>query len=187
MGKLDIQLFQYIRSFVGMSDSMDFFGIFCATFLLPIMFAALLIGVHFMRRRDHVSARDIVVHALCAAGLGFFVREIIGVLFYRLRPFLSHSIEPLIQLAFIDGSFPSGHATAAFALATITIKHDTLWGAVFALFACLVAWGRVYVGVHYPFDVIAGAILGILSARAIEWVDHIEWASIGHRLGMRRR
>lgn len=182
MRNFDLQVFQYIRSFVGMTDTLDFFGIFCASILLPIMFAALLFGARFMRRRDHVSPREIVIHALCAAGLGFFMREIIGVLYYRLRPFLTHSFEPLIQLSFVDGSFPSGHATAAFALATIVLKYDALWGIIFALFAGLVAWGRVYVGVHYPSDVIAGAILGVLSARAIEWIEHYEWSNIGHRL-----
>lgn len=186
MSSLDTQAFYLIRSFVGTTDTLDFFGVFCASILLPIMFGALLFGAHFMRRKDHVAPREIILQALCAAGLGFFLREIIGLLHFRVRPFMAHSFEPLISLSFIDSSFPSGHAMAAFALAAIVLKYDTLWGGIFAILAGLVAWGRVYVGVHYPSDVIAGAILGVLSARSIEWIEHYEWSKISHRLGFRQ-
>lgn len=186
MGNLDTHAFYFIRSFVGTTDALDFFGVFCASILLPVMFAALVFGARFMRRRDHVAPREIILHALCAAGLGFFLREIIGMLHFRARPFMAHAFEPLISLSLVDSSFPSGHATAAFALAAIVLKYDTLWGVIFAIFAGLVAWGRVYVGVHYPSDVIAGAILGVLSARSVEWIEHYEWSKIGHRLGFHR-
>lgn len=186
MGSIDVQVFNVIRGFVGTTDALDFFGVFCASILLPIMMISLVFSARFMRRKDHVAPRDIILQALCAAGLGFFLREMIGLLHFRARPFMFHSFEPLIRLSFIDSSFPSGHAMAAFALATIILKYDTLWGAIFAVFAGLVAWGRVYVGVHYPSDVIAGAILGVLSARSIEWIEHYEWSKIGHRVGIRR-
>ncbi len=58
-------------------------------------------------------------------------------------------------------SFPSGHATVGFACATvIALSVPRLRWPVFAL-AALIAWSRVYVGVHYPLDVLAGALLGV--------------------------
>lgn len=58
-------------------------------------------------------------------------------------------------------SFPSGHATVAFACATvIALAVPRLRRRLFAL-AALIAFSRVYVGVHYPLDVLAGAALGV--------------------------
>ena len=64
-------------------------------------------------------------------------------------------------------SFPSGHATVSFACATVlALAVPRLRWPLFAL-AALIAWSRVYVGVHYPGDILAGAALGVLIATAL--------------------
>jgi undecaprenyl-diphosphatase len=74
--------------------------------------------------------------------------------------------EPLVRTPH-DGSFPSGHAATSFAAATIlSFAFPRLAPFLFVL-AALIAWSRVYVGVHYPLDIIGGAILGILVALAV--------------------
>ena len=68
--------------------------------------------------------------------------------------------EPLVRLP-ATHSFPSGHATVSFACATVlALAVPRLRWPLFAL-AALIAFSRVYVGVHYPLDVIAGAVLGV--------------------------
>lgn len=70
---------------------------------------------------------------------------------------------PLVGLP-ATGSLPSGHATVAFACATVlALGRPRLAPWLFAL-AGLIAFSRVYVGVHYPFDVLAGAVLGVAIA-----------------------
>jgi undecaprenyl-diphosphatase len=74
--------------------------------------------------------------------------------------------EPLLE-APTTYSLPSGHATVSFACATVlALAVPRLRWPLFAL-AALVAWSRVYVGVHFPGDVLAGAVLGVGIAIAL--------------------
>jgi undecaprenyl-diphosphatase len=85
----------------------------------------------------------------------------------RDRPPVSRPVpEPLLE-APSTYSLPSGHATVAFACATVlALAVPRLrWG--FYALAALIAFSRVYVGVHYPFDVAAGAVLGVTLAIAL--------------------
>ena len=68
--------------------------------------------------------------------------------------------EPLITTP-TSHSLPSGHSTTAFAAATILGAYFPRFRLPFYALAALIAWSRVVVGVHYPLDVIAGALLGV--------------------------
>lgn len=85
----------------------------------------------------------------------------------RDRPPLSNpDPEPLVQLP-ATYSFPSGHATVSFACATVLILAVPRLRVPLYVLAALIAFSRVYVGVHYPFDVLAGAVLGVGIATAL--------------------
>jgi undecaprenyl-diphosphatase len=60
----------------------------------------------------------------------------------------------------LDPSFPSGHAVYAFMMATLLSTWFRRYRVVFFILAGLIAWTRIYLGLHYPTDVIAGALLG---------------------------
>ena len=64
-------------------------------------------------------------------------------------------------------SFPSGHATTSFACATVLALLLPRLRVPLFLLAAAVAWSRVYVGVHYPLDVLGGAVLGVAIALAL--------------------
>jgi undecaprenyl-diphosphatase len=66
-----------------------------------------------------------------------------------------------------DHSFPSGHAATSFAAATVLAAAVPRAAPVWYLLAAAIAFSRVYVGVHYPFDVLAGAALGVGVAIAL--------------------
>ena len=66
-----------------------------------------------------------------------------------------------------SGSFPSGHATIAFACATVIAWASPKLAVPAFLLAAAIAFSRVYAGVHWPLDVLGGAILGVLLATAL--------------------
>jgi undecaprenyl-diphosphatase len=77
--------------------------------------------------------------------------------------------KPLVGVPHSD-SFPSGHATIAFTCATTLSFAAPRAAPGFFLLAAAIAWSRVYVGVHYPLDVLGGAALGVLIATALRWL-----------------
>ena len=101
------------------------------------------------------------IAALLASGGALLVNVILASIWYRPRPYVAHpdQVHHLLSHS-TDGSFPSDHAAAAFAIATVLITYRRFPGLVALAIAALVAYSRVYVGDHYPTDVIAGAVIG---------------------------
>jgi membrane-associated phospholipid phosphatase len=105
---------------------------------------------------------------LVAAASDLISSKLIKENIFRLRPCRDTEVMPLIRF-FVNycpgsSSFTSSHATSHFAQATFfffTLRHVIgKWSLLFFLWAFSIAYTQVYVGVHYPFDVICGAILG---------------------------
>jgi undecaprenyl-diphosphatase len=100
---------------------------------------------------------------LVAFGLSLALRQLIG----RDRPPLVYpEPKPLVSVPG-SGAFPSGHATTAFACATVIAWASPRLAVPAFVLAAAIAWSRVYVGVHWPLDVLGGAALGVLIATAL--------------------
>ena len=83
------------------------------------------------------------------------------------RPFLAlKDVHLLVKELDKSHAFPSGHATLAF-LAAVILANYFKRGYLFFLIAIAICFSRVYVGVHYPYDVLAGAVLGSLIGLAL--------------------
>lgn len=82
----------------------------------------------------------------------------------RLRPFELRESIKLILPPPHDYSFPSGHTSASFAAAISVLLHSKKWGISAAMLACIIAFSRLYLYVHFPTDIIGGILFGLLSA-----------------------
>ena len=88
----------------------------------------------------------------------------------RIRPYdINTSIELLLP-ALSDFSFPSGHTYAAFAGAVTLFIFYKKTGIAALILACLIAFSRLYFYVHFPTDIMAGMVMGILLALFSVWL-----------------
>jgi undecaprenyl-diphosphatase len=136
-------------------------ALFVATLLLVFLFA------NGERLR---SWRRAAVAAALSAGLALLVGKAISELVDRARPFVvdPHGVH-LFSGHAADPGFPSDHATGAFAVAMAIYLRKRSWGVAALVAAAVLSVGRVAIGVHFPSDVLGGAVLGCLAASVL-WI-----------------
>ena len=165
---LDISGVQALNGLAGRAVTLDAALIFAASGLIFVMVAT--VGAYVAAEWTYADFKGRVAdawHVICAFLLAFAVEHLIGYLWFRPRPFVvMQEVVKLIEKSPLEKSFPSGHATAAFAMAFALFLHDRKWGWLLIAMAVLVGLGRVAVGVHYPTDIIAGAVVGFAAAAA---------------------
>jgi undecaprenyl-diphosphatase len=141
--------------------------VLASEYLFIAMVAALVLAA-IVRRSSLTRATGVV--AAISTGLALLIAKVIGDLVDRPRPFVAHSsIHDFLAHA-PDAGMPSDHATAAFAIGTAIFLAHRRAGAVVLLAATVLALGRVFLGVHYLSDVVAGAALGAAVAIGVTWV-----------------
>ena len=153
--------FTFIHQLAGASKILDGIGIFCAEYLpyiIIVFFVIALFARHTWRERISLTLFT-ALSVLVASGL---IKAIINYLYPIDRPFVAQHFTPLITHA-IDPSFPSGHAVFFFTIATVVfMQMSARWGIVAYLAAILIGIARIFVGVHYPVDILGGAVIGML-------------------------
>jgi undecaprenyl-diphosphatase len=113
--------------------------------------------------------RIIATTALLALALALAANGAIGLVIHNPRPFVA-GIGHTFLAHRANSSFPSNHATVFFTYAAVLMVFGKDWLAVaFGVFGLLVAWSRVYLGIHYPLDMVGAAVVGALSASATVW------------------
>jgi undecaprenyl-diphosphatase len=111
--------------------------------------------------------RRAVLYAALTAAIGLGVNQIIGHLWARPRPGVGHVVTQLLG-GTNDPSFPSDHATLAFGLALPILLVARRWDIVLLVAALLIGFARVYVGRHYPGDIL-GSLVVALAVTAGVW------------------
>jgi undecaprenyl-diphosphatase len=123
--------------------------------------------------------RRIGFMALVAIILGAVLGEgILKHLVKRIRPSADIPAMKLLITKPLSFSFPSGHTTSSFAAAGILFRYFKKYAIGFFILASLIAFSRLYLYVHYPTDVLAGVVLGLICSRiTISLFNKMGWVN----------
>ena len=164
----ELSIFNSLHGLVDLSSLLNWLFIFFAQYLgyfLIIGFLVILFLEKDWRQRLYYSSFA-VLSVVLSRGI---LTETIRFFFDRSRPFVVLNFEPLVSHA-VTPALPSGHAAFYFALALAVLLINKKWGLIYLGFASLMGIARVIVGVHWPLDILAGALVAIVSFFVVKWL-----------------
>jgi len=171
--QIDTNILLWFNSILGVSPALDMFFFFLAEYLIwlmPLGFVAAFAISKTAPRKWLILVLLVALGILLAMGLN----QLIGMFFFRPRPFVGHQIFYYASPGLLPKSFPSDHATVAFLMASaLLFARFRLWGWVLIAVAVVVGASRVVIGIHYPLDILAGAGIGLLFGLVVAKVFRI--------------
>ena len=169
---MDAAIVRWLNNGVGALPWMDdAIKVVVSDYFAPVALSLLLLGVWFgaktaVSRELHQRA---ALTAMLGVAFGNLAVQIIGAFTFRARPYLNDPLELLFYQP-TDSSFPANPAVVGAAIAAGLWGADRRLGSI--AFGVAALWGlsRVYAGVSYPTDVLAGAAIGVGVVMAVTWV-----------------
>jgi len=169
LNKLDINIFNGVNSLAGRYPILDSLAIFFAKrFDYLLFFLIVLFLLKNFKKYYSVIAKMILAGIL--ARLVFV--EVIRLFIEKSRPFVENKVNLIFNYP-NTLSFPSGHASFYFAMSTVVLLYykkahprpKFWWGAglLFFIISFLISLSRVFVGIHWPSDILGGAVVGVIS------------------------
>lgn len=166
----DVRLAEHANAFAvhhdGWEDAARAYAHYSEPLFLAGVVALAVIGLVLRRDRLVLGA----ALAVAASGVALAFAAVLSRIVDRPRPFVAHpQIHAFLSHA-ADPSFPSDHATAAFAIAVVLLVRFGRPALPVLLAAIALAASRVLIGLHYPSDVLAGAVIGTAAGLLVSWL-----------------
>ncbi len=162
---MDLYSFNLINQFAGRWVWLDSLGIFFAKYFEYVLIFCLLLFLVIKFKKYWKMVLQAIISAVLAR---FVIVNFIRCIWGRLRPFVENNVNLLLNYSSKEASFPSGHAAFYFAISTIVFLYNKKAGILFYIASFLICLARIFVGIHWPSDILAGAVVGIFSA----WLIH---------------
>ncbi|MFL0405172.1 undecaprenyl-diphosphatase [Bacillus nitratireducens] len=164
--QLNIDAFRAINDLGKQYSSLNSTMVFLAEYM--VYFLGLIIMAYwFTQSRKN---KMMIIQAMVAFGTAEIIGKLAGNLHLNYQPFaVLPNVNKLVDHA-VDNSFPSDHTILFFSICFSfwLVRKKTGW--LWLVLAFCVAISRIWVGVHYPFDVVTGALIGIISALFSYWL-----------------
>jgi membrane-associated phospholipid phosphatase len=163
MWEINQELFNLFYQFAHRSPVIDGMIIFCAS-ILPFI-AVFIAVIHALRIHDIKKELRQLFWLFGPAFVAYLFSVVIKLLMEFPRPFAyARDIAPLITVNDPFGTFPSSHTIFFSTLGFAMYMHDHRFGAAYIFIAVIIGVARIMAGVHWPFDVLSGFLLGQLIA-----------------------
>lgn len=156
---MDLYIFNLINNLAGKWVWLDKLTVFLAIYSEYVLL--FILAVFFALKLK--ERWQMILSALISAFVSrFVICSLIRTLWFRPRPFVFNNVNLLIDYNSKEASFPSGHASFYFALSTVLFLHNKKLGIFSYIFTIFMTLSRVFIGIHWPSDILFGALLGIL-------------------------
>lgn len=155
---MNMELFRMINNLANKNTILDGIMIFFSEYVPYIFMAAVAIVFILGMMKKNSNYRKATVSTFVITAFNLILSFIIGGIYYVDRPFVHNKVNllfPHVQ----DASFPSDHATGTMSIALGLKKYNKLLSIILTILSIIVGFSRVYVGHHYPMDVIGAYIM----------------------------
>lgn len=156
--KINIELFRLINNLANKDNVLDGIMIFFSQDVPYIFMTAIAMVFILGITKKNAQYRKIAVNTFVITVINLILSFIIGGIYYVDRPFVHNKVN-LLFTHVKDASFPSDHATGTMSIALGLRKYNKSLSIVLTILSVIVGFSRVYVGHHYPMDVVGAYII----------------------------
>ncbi len=158
---LNLEVFRLINNLADRNLYLDSIMIFFSEYLPYIFVLAVIVLYLFGISRNDINCRKVAVSTIIFTIINLIISFIIVNIYYVDRPFVDNNVNLLMKHS-QDASFPSDHVIGTFSIALGLGKYSKVLRNIFTILSILVGISRIYVGNHYPLDVIGSFVIVII-------------------------
>ena len=163
---MNSKVFKLINQFSGRCSPMDFLMILISN---KIRYVFIFVLIFMWFRND--SYKKVFCNGVLSAGITLFIHSLIKLFYFKPRPFVKRRVGILIPSK-MDSTFPSKHTLLVFAISTSIFLYDRVLGSIMWVLSMLTGFSRIWVGHHYPSDIIGSAFIATMSSIILDKIAH---------------
>ncbi|KOF57501.1 MULTISPECIES: phosphatase PAP2 family protein [Clostridium] len=159
---MNMTIFRFINNMAGKNHALDLTMIFFSKYVPYIFMLAIVFVFITGIKNNSLNYRKAAISTLIITIINLIINFIIGGIYYVDRPFVHNKVNLLFPHV-KDASFPSDHAAGTMSIALGLKGYSKAFRIIFIVLSFIVGFSRVYVGQHYPSDVIGAYIIVFVS------------------------